>query len=120
MIDASETLEELQALAPNVMESMGERYRNKLDKLAAETPVVVVEEPKPKKASAVKPEISVDYFKMKVDACKTYQEYQALLPEAKDQEKQDYLGKKMNEFVESEMDKEALDSSNSIGLFSNE
>jgi len=120
MIDAAETLEELQALAPNVMESMGERYRNKLDKLSAETPVVVIEEPKPKKASAVKPEISFEYFKMKVDSCKTYQEYQALLSEAKDQEKQDYLGKKMNEFVESEMDKEALDSNNSIGLFANE
>ena len=120
MIDAAETLEELQALAPNVMESMGERYRNKLDKLAAEIPVVVVEEPKPKKASAVKPEISFEYFKMKVDACKTYQEYQVLLPEAKDQEKQDYLGKKMNEFVDSEMDKEAKDSSDLTGLFANE
>jgi hypothetical protein len=59
-------------------------------------------------------------FKMKVDACKTYQEYQVLLPEAKDQEKQDYLGKKMNEFVDGEMEKEAKDSSDLTGLFANE
>lgn len=115
MIDAAESAEELYALAPNVMESMGDKYKAKLETFVEKAPIK-----EEKKGKAVKAEISFEYFKMKVDACKTYQEYQALLPDAKDDEKKDYLGRMMNEFVEREMDVEEGKQMVNINLFGNE
>lgn len=102
MIESAQTEEELNALVPHMMESMGERFNKKLESLqSANKP-----EPKEAKKASKKQDHPLDYFKTLVDNCKSYNDYEMLQSDANTQEKLDYLNLKLDAFVDSEMTKE--------------
>jgi recombination protein RecT len=117
MIDAAQTEEELNALVPHMMESMGERFRNKLEQIQAAKPVVVEEVKEEKKAAKKQQDHPIEYFKSLVDNCKSYKDYEGLQEQANSQEKVDYLNAKIDEFVNAEMEKQSKSTTTDGGLF---